>query len=561
MEKFFETIILAAFFGAILKIIAHRIRIPAIIPLLLGGILLGPYVLNIIKPSNIGEGFRFVVSVSIGIILFEGALSLEAKGYKRSPSIIRKLLTIGVIITWITTAVMAKLLLNFSISYSLLLGSMIIVTGPTVITPLLQRIRVKQKLKQILSWEAVLIDPIGVFIAILCFEWLTIENTYMNQLLDFTIRLLTGSAIGLITGLLLYYLLNKRIIPLAHNITFTLSFILVMYFASNYISYESGLLAVVVAGFTFGLKQPHGITHIRHFKLELSELALAVLFVLLSANLNLDYFVHLNYKEIILILIVVFLVRPLSILVCSFKSTLTIKERIFLSWISPRGIVAASMASLFAIELRILGKEHADFIEVFVYAIIILTVILQGFTADTLAKLLNLKIEEENGWLFVGAHRFSRYLAMAIENHSSDKCYIIDTNMKSVYNAREKNLKAYYSDALVPEDLSTEVISSIRNLIVLTDNEELNVLICEKWRDYIKPERMYRWTEKLMEKKNAGQPIWNSISKPSQISVELKERTHKVLAEENKKMVVIKLSDIPLFEINKEKNITSLLKI
>ena len=151
---------------------------------------------------------------------------------------------------------------------------------------------------------------------------------------------------------------------MAHNITFTLSFVLLIYFLSNYLSYESGLLAVVVAGFTFGLKQPQGIRPIKHFKLELSELALAVLFILLAANLDLDYFLHLTTREILLILFVVFLIRPLSIFVCSYGSYLTFREKLFLSWIAPRGIVAASMASLFALELRMLGNENAEFIEV-----------------------------------------------------------------------------------------------------------------------------------------------------------------------------------------------------
>ncbi len=556
MEKLFETLILAAFFGAFLKVIAHRIGVPAIVTLLLGGILLGPYFLKVIQPDNLGEGLRPIISICLGIILFEGGLSLEVEGYKHSPLIIRRLLTIGILITWLITALLAKLLLDFSIVYALLIGSMVIVTGPTVISPLLQRIKVKYNLKHILNWEAVLIDPIGVFITILCFEWLIVEGTVVNQLVNFSIRFITGAGVGVASGFFLYFLLNRRIIPVAHNITFTLSFVLLMYFFSNYISSESGLLTVVVAGFTFGIKQPHGIRPIKHFKLELSELALAVLFILLAANLNLDYFLHLHKKELLLIILVVFFIRPLSIFLCSYNTSLTLKEKLFLSWIAPRGIVAASMASLFALELRIIGQENADFIEVFVYSVIILTVIIQGFTADYLSKLLKLKIEEENGWLIVGAHRLSRYLALAIEEQTREKCFIIDTNIKSVYNARDKGLKAFQSDALIPEDLSTEIMSTIRNILVLTDNEELNVLICEKWRSFIRRDKMFRWAENLLENKYSGQPIWVSVSKPSQVSVELKKRTLQIDTLEENNMMLIKLSDRVLFEISgKDKKI------
>jgi len=523
LEIFFRTLIIAAFAGAILKIIAYRLRIPAIITLLIGGIVLGPEVANVIDPTTLDEGLKFIVSICIGIILFEGGLSLEIQGYKKAPNLIRKLLSLGVLITWLLTALAARFLLGYSYGFSLLLGSMIIVTGPTVISPLLQRIHVEKKLKHILNWEAVLIDPIGVFIALLCFEWLTIEGSNLNQLIGFSIRLITGTGIGLTGGLLLYYLFKKRVIPVAHNITFTLSFIFLLYFLSNFISYESGLLAVVVAGITFGIKKPHGFSNIKHFKVELSELALAILFIILSANLNISYFLNLGSKEILLIAFVIFVIRPVNIFICAYKSTLNFREKLFLSWIAPRGIVAASIASLFALELRKLGNENAAFLEIFVYSIIILTVIIQGFTADPLSKILGLKIDEENGWLIVGAHRLSRRIAKIIEVNTGQKCFLIDTNYKSVNNARKQNLYAVHNDALILEDVSTEILSSVKNLLVLTDNEELNVMICEKWLLYIKKDRMFRWTEKEYGKKQVGIPIWEFLEKPSRISVDLKK--------------------------------------
>jgi len=552
LENFFKILIIAAFAGALLKIIAYRLRIPAIITLLIGGIILGPEVTNIIDPTALGEGLKFIVSICIGIILFEGGLSLEIQGYRKAPSLIRKLLSLGVLITWLLTAAAAQFLLGYSYGFSLLLGSLIIVTGPTVISPLLQQIQVEKKLKHILNWEAVLIDPIGVFIALLCFEWLTIGGSNLNQLIGLSLRFITGTSIGFAGALLLYYLFKKRIIPVAHNITFTLSFIFLLYFIANYISYESGLLAVVVAGITFGIKKPHGFSNIKHFKVELSELALAILFIILAANLKITYFLNLGLKEILLIAFVVFLIRPINIFVCAYKSSLNFKEKLFLSWIAPRGIVAASIASLFAIELRKSGYENAVFLEIFVYSIIVLTVIIQGLTADPISKLLGLKIDEENGWLIIGAHRLSRRIAKIIESNTGQKCFLIDTNYKLVMNARKQNLYAVHNDALIPEDTSTEILSSVKNLLVLTDNEELNVMICENWLIYIKRDRMFRWTEKEPEKKQAGKPIWEFLEKPSQISLDLKQSDLelKVQTGENDKKRIL-LYDCVLFEINK----------
>jgi len=554
LEKLFGTIILAAFFGVLFKILAYKLKIPAIVPLLLGGIILGPYGINIVQPEFLGNGLPLIISVCIGIILFEGGLSLDTQGFTSSRKVIGRLLSIGAIITWLGTALIAYLLLNFTITYSLLLGSLIIVTGPSVITPILQRIRVRQNVKHILHWEAIFIDPIGVFIAILCFDWLTTEGAFFSHLLSFSIRFFTGVVSGLGAGFLLYWLIKKRIIPPPYIILFTLVFILLIYFLSNYFSHESGLLAVVIAGFTFSYLKPHGVKNIQHFKFELSELALAVLFVLLAANLKLENFLHLSLNQIILILSAAFLVRPLSILFCSYKSELKNKEKVFLSWIAPRGIVAASIASLFSLELKQMGYENADFIETFVYAIIIITVILQGSTAEYLAKILNLNKDKTPMLLVVGANRFARNLSLTIEKHSSIKCYLIDTNHKFVNVAQEKGLNAAHNDALAPEEVSPEIISSLQSIIVLTDNEELNRSICEVWSNYVKKERLFYWAYKSSNEK-FGKAVWSFIPKPSDVSFELKDKKNEfVVSVNNNGIAHVHYKENLLLTINSNKS-------
>ncbi len=554
MENIFATIVLAAFFGILLKIVAYRLKIPAILPLLVGGIILGPYGFNVIQPAYLNNGLPIIISVCIGIILFESGLSLDVKGFHSSPKVIGKLLSLGVFITWIGIATMAWLMLDFSYGYSLLLGSLIIVTGPSVITPILQRIKVRQNLKHILNWEAVFIDPIGAFIAIFCFEWLTTEGTHISQILRFSGRFLTGAAIGFAAGSVLYLLMKRKIVPPVYTINFTLVFILLTYFISNFIAHESGLLTVVVAGLSFAVLKPHGLKKIQSFKIELSELALAVLFVLLAANLQLENFYYLTVKEWLFIGMAAFLVRPVSICLCTYQSDLTRREKIFLAWVAPRGIVAASIASLFSIELKQLGFENAAFIETFAYAIIILTVVLQGGTAELLAKVLNLKKDETPMLLLVGANRFARELALTIEAHSHMVCYLIDTNHHLIDTARRKGLSATLKNALAPEEVSPEIISSLHALLVLTDNEELNTQICEVWSNYLKKNQLFYWGCDTPIK-SVGKAIWCHIPKPSNSSLDLKDKkTEFIVSHDNKDTVHIHYNDNLLLAIKSDKS-------
>ena len=200
-----STIVLSIFVGVALSILARYLRVPAIAPLLIGGVILGPEVLGFVDTKSLGEGLRLIIGLSVATILFEGGLTLEASGFKKAKGVISRLLTFGVLITWFGTAVCVYFLFDFSIPMSLLAGSLIIVTGPTVITPLLQRIKIKEKLHHILHWEGVLIDPIGVFIAILCFEWLSIQGSFAGHLGQFGLRMLIGIGIGALGGYCLLY--------------------------------------------------------------------------------------------------------------------------------------------------------------------------------------------------------------------------------------------------------------------------------------------------------------------------------------------------------------------
>ncbi len=427
-----STLVLAIFVGVCLFILSRYIRMPAIVLLLVGGIILGPEFLNVINPASLGKGLRLIISLSVAVILFEGGLTLHPEGLQKAPKVIWRLLTLGVVITWFGTAALIYFLLDFSLAMSLLAGSLVIVTGPTVIAPLLKRIRIKDKLYHILHWEGVLIDPVGVFIAILCFELLSIEGNHIAHILQLSYRLLIGSVVGFTGGKIIVVLLKKEIIPEEQSSIFVFASALFLFAVSDYFIHESGILTVVIAGLVVGWANPPRLKHIQRFKSELTELAIALVFVLLAANLELKNFLDIGWKVLLVLGGVLFVIRPLSIMFCSHRTSLSFNEKLFLSWIAPRGVIAGSMASLFGIELVALGHPEAVFLKTFTFLVIISTIILQGGTAGFVARRLKVEAPEKKGWLIVGAHQFSRNIAEFIMQTTKGVCVFLDTNADAI---------------------------------------------------------------------------------------------------------------------------------
>ncbi len=520
------TLVLAIFVGVCLFILSRHTRIPPIILLLIGGIILGPDLLGLINPGSLGDGLRLIVSLSVAIILFEGGLTLHPQGLKKTPKVIWQLLTLGVLITWLGTAGLIYLLLDFSVNMSLLAGSLIIVTGPTVIAPLLKRIQIKEKIYHILHWEGVLIDPIGVFIAILCFEWLSIEGGFLTHIWQLSYRLLIGIVFGYTGGKAITLLLKREIIPEEQTNIFVFASALFLFGVSEYIVHEAGILTVVIAGLVVGWANPPRLKRIQQFKSELTELAIALVFVLLAANLELKNFLEMGWETIIVLGGVLFVIRPLNIMLCSYGTSLSLNEKAFLSWIAPRGVVAGSMASLFGIQLMALGHPEAIFLETFTFSVIAITIILQGGTASIVARLLKVEEPEKKGWLIIGAHLFSRRIAEFIAAKTNGVCVFLDTNADAVRETQQDGRIAFQGNALSTDSLPAEITVSIGYVLALTDNRDLNQLICEKWSEVVAGNKLFRWSSQSLEIEQQiagmGIPIWSHLAKPSQVSYDLK---------------------------------------
>lgn len=396
------TLCLAVALGVILVIIGQRLRIPSIVLLLFGGVAFGPEGLGWIQPASLGQGLETVVSLAVAVILFEGGLTLDIRGYRRAPVVIRRLLTIGALITWLGTATAVWLLFDLGVGMSLMAGSLVIVTGPTVVSPLLRRLHIPERLHHVLYWEGVLIDAVGVFVAVLCYEYLTAgdDGTWALPIGRFGLRLLLGVGIGVAAGLCVAVALEEDLIPRQHINIFALAAALLTFGLAHLILADSGILAVVVAGLVVGIRSPPPLRGLRRFKLELTELGVGVVFVLLAAKLELREFA--DWRIAALLAVVILALRPMSVWLATWNRDFDRRSKVLLSWIAPRGIVAAAMASLFALRLAELGHPEAAYLETFTYAVIAATVTLQGLSAPWLARALGLEQTERRSWVLVG---------------------------------------------------------------------------------------------------------------------------------------------------------------
>ncbi len=345
--------------------VAWKFKIPAILPLILIGLFVGPIstlfsedgtqwiqpIYSDGKGLFPGENLFYFVSLAIGIILFEGGLTLRRGEISKVGPVIVKLISLGSIITFFGAGVAAYYVFGLSWKISFLFAALIIVTGPTVITPILRNIPLKKDVSAVLKWEGILIDPIGALVAVLVFEFISVEHDsgYTKQaIIEFGKIILIGFAFGISGGYALYFAIKKKLIPHYLLNVVSLSVVLLIFVESDLFAHESGLLSVVVMGMFLGNSDLPSLKELLYFKESLSVLLISILFILLAANISLDDLLLVyNWKTAILMAIVIFVLRPLGVFLSTVNSSLKTNEKIFISWVGPRGIVAAGIASLF----------------------------------------------------------------------------------------------------------------------------------------------------------------------------------------------------------------------
>ncbi|RLD25420.1 MAG: cell shape-determining protein, partial [Bacteroidetes bacterium] len=386
--------------GILAQWVAWRLKIPSILPLILIGLLVGPIAAEYLSEDGTkwieptwngekglfpGDGLFYFVSLAISIILFEGGLTLKTTEIKNVGPVITKLITLGSTITFFSAAVAAHYVFNLNWEISFLFSALIIVTGPTVITPILRNIPLKKDVSAILKWEGILIDPIGALVAVLVFEFISVDQGgefTKTALIEFGKIVLFGATFGFTFAHALNFMIVRNWIPRYLLNVFALASVIGVFVLSHSFAHESGLLAVVVMGMVLGNTKSGYLEELLYFKESLSVLLISILFILLAANINMkEMLLIYNWRTLVLIAIIIFMIRPLGVFLSTNRSKLEFKEKIFISWVGPRGIVAAGIASLFGTKLALEGVPGAEYITPLVFAVVLTTVLLNATTA------------------------------------------------------------------------------------------------------------------------------------------------------------------------------------
>lgn len=479
-----EQLIMAAVIaaGIFCQWLGWRIRLPAILPLLATGFLFGP-VLQIVHPQETLGGLFFpVVSFAVAIILFEGALTLNWEEVRSVASTVRNLLIFGMLVTWFGGAIAAHYILGLRWETALLFGALIIVTGPTVIAPLLRNVRPTHQIASILKWEGIIIDPLGAGVAVLVFEYIVADVTPQNTILVFLQILLSGFGIGLLSGFGVSYALKRYLMPDYLRDVAIMAVMLSVFAISNTFAPESGLLTVTIMGVYLANTNIKELREIWFFNEKLSVLLISTLFILLAANTSVDDVALLSWRSIVLLAIIILVLRPVGIHLSAIGSTLSRNEKLFLSWIAPRGIVAAAISSLFAFELVENGFEEAQILAPLTLLVIVGTVVLQGSTAKWLAQKLDVREADPQGFLIMGCNEIARGLGVTLQSEGFI-VRLVDTNWERVHKARMDGLQVTHGNLLSEYIESHLDLGGIGRLLALTRNDEANALACQHLRD------------------------------------------------------------------------------
>lgn len=469
--------------GVVAQAVARHLAVPGIVLLLAGGVLLGPDVANLIRPQALGPALPVIVGLAVAVILFEGGMSLKVSALRAQAVPIRRLVTWGAILTGAGGGAAAWLIMGWDIRLSILFGTLVIVTGPTVITPLLRRMRVEKRVSTILEAEGIFIDAVGATIAIVALEVAIAPSRAASGLFGIFPRLGVGIAVGAIIGLpLAYALRSRRLIPAGlENIT-SLALAVLSFAASNAIVHESGIAAAIVAGLIVGNVRSHASEHVAEFNEQLTSLWIATLFVLLAADVRVADVVVLGWPGVITVVILMVVVRPLVVFATQHHTELQLREKLFLSWLAPRGIVAAAVASLFAIELGRAGIAGGDSLRALVFLVIAMTVTIQGLSGGLVARILRLRLPARSGILMLGADPLAVTVAELLQN-GGQRVTLLDSNRDVCETARASGLDVVCGNGLDPAALAVLATENREVCASLTANESTNFMFIRTARE------------------------------------------------------------------------------
>ncbi len=463
--------------------LAWRSKLPAILLLSVAGILVGPVFGWVNPQEELGDLVRPLIGLSVAVILFEGSLNLRFFELRKIAPLLIRLLGLAVPLAAIFGMLAAYFIGGFSWPIASVLGCLLVVTGPTVIVPLLRHAKLNARVASILRWEGIINDPIGALLAVLVFEFLLFaqQGASLWAILPLLILSLVASAlVAFSLAHLTRWLFGRRLMPEYLKVPFVLSIVLGSYGLANRLQPESGLMMATFLGIAFGNQKFPEIDELRRFKESISLLLLTLVFVILTASIEPDLLLSLDIKGILFLAAMLFLVRPAAVLFSTLKSKISWKERLFVGWIAPRGIVAAAVAGIFGPELVDHGYVDGAQILPLVFTFIFVTVIIHGLTVKPLAKCLGLASEQGHTLLVVGASPWSVSLVDFLNDHNVH-ALLADKGNRSLRRARHKGLSVYEGEVLsdaIEEDLD---LTQFNAILAVSDNDAYDALVCTRF--------------------------------------------------------------------------------
>lgn len=461
--------------------LAWRLHLPAIVVLITSGLLLGP-VSGIIELGLSQNELTELIGLGVAIILFEGGMDLKFGEIRRVGPGVGRLTILGPPLAWIFGTLAAHYIAGLSWPVAWVLGAILVVTGPTVILPLLRQARLNKESASLLKWEGIVNDPVGVLLAVLTFQYVTLANGGWPQVfMGLGAAIAVAGLLGGLGGWLTGWLYRRGVVPAHLKAPLLMVLVLAAYWASNLIQHEAGLLTVTVMGLVIGNMELVEREPLRHFKENLTIVLLSVLFIVIPSQLKLEHLELLNWRVAAFVLVVLLLVRPLAITLATLGAPMRGKDKLLLAWIAPRGIVAAVAAvtaGTFGPALVAAGYPDAAALLPIVFLIILVTVLVHGLTLGPLARKMSLAAEEENGLLIVGASPWTQALAQTLKNLDVD-VVVADGSYRRLKPIRMDGIKVYYGEILsehAEQELEDKHLSF---LLCATDNHYYNALVCK----------------------------------------------------------------------------------
>lgn len=469
--------------GVVAQWVAWRFKIPALVLLSVIGIVVGP-VLGVLQPAAVfGEALQPIIALCVAIILFEGGLNLRRAEFKASGQVVRRLTTVGVVVALLLGTLAAHYIGQLSWQVAWVFGAITVVTGPTVIGPMLRQAKLEKHSATYLKWEGIINDPIGVLIAVLLFQYFvysgetaSLTTTLFKLLYAIGVSLL----LGVLTGFGLGTMFRKGLVPEYLKSPIIIGAILLIFTLANQVQHEAGLLAVTIMGIVMGNMKLPSIEELRRFKEYITIILVSSVFILLTANLQPGALALLNWHSLALLLAMLFVVRPLSVWLSTIKTDASHQQRFLTGWIAPRGIVAAATAGIFSPALVAEGYADAEQLLPLVFALIFITVTLHSFTVTPLARWLSLQVGRNKQLLLVGASPWNIKLAKALEELGLDSM-IADPSWRLLKNARHQGLNTYCGEVLSEAAIESDALSGVEQLFANTNNDAYNALVCQHY--------------------------------------------------------------------------------